>query len=384
MPPARANDRRRIPTARSRHNAKTQVPLHERIAARLRRDLSGDKYAPGDRFASQNELARLHHTSPITAREAVATLVNEGLLERRFGSGTYVTARRAETFVAIVIELDISHPATSPSFLRIIQSTRRELEAAGKRTRVYIGHAAPFDVDRAYDPRITSPEFWIDLDAGRIEGLAVIGTDPWAGYNAVAGRDIPVVNSDECDGVPYVDRTELVRLGAQALAARGCRTAACIEHTKSPDRHGTLDLFKDEIERCGMRTRPQWLVPAPIVHERGAGAAAFLALWQSRKEKPDGLLVLDDVLYRDLAPALLLNHIRVPRDLVVASQTCAEDPHSFVPEPIRLEIDNGALGVSVAKTLLARMRNPQAPPEGIPIPIRVVQPTGRREAELTL
>ena len=127
-----------------RHTAATQVPLHERIAAQLRRELAQGNYAPGDRFPSQNELAARHHTSSATAREAVALLVLEGLLERRFGSGTYVTERRPESFVAVVTELDIAHPAVSPSFLRMIQATRRELTAAGRRTRVYIGHASPF------------------------------------------------------------------------------------------------------------------------------------------------------------------------------------------------------------------------------------------------
>ena len=65
----------------SRHTADTVLTRHEHIAAILRKELAAGRYIASRRFPSQNELAKRFHTSPITAREAVGLLVQEGLLD---------------------------------------------------------------------------------------------------------------------------------------------------------------------------------------------------------------------------------------------------------------------------------------------------------------
>ncbi len=362
-----------------RHTAKTSVALPKRIAATLRAQLENGTYKAGDRFPSQNELARTFLTSTVSAREAVALLVEEGLLERRFGSGTYVTGRTPERFVAVVTELDVSHPAASPAFLIMMQAVRRHLAAAGLQTRVYIGHTSPFGT--AAPERITSWEFWHDLEAGRIIGLVTVGMDAHLGQTAVAGRSIPHIDGSTMDGVRFWDDRELVFKGLRALARQGCRQVACVVQSKGLT-HPLLELFKREVKRRGLLTRPEWTVLAPLLHERGDGAAAFRSLWLSHDEKPDGLLVLDDMLYRDMAPTFLVNGIRVPEDLIVVSHANAHDTRPFVPEPVRLVADMDAVGEAMAQNLLNRMKDPQAKPEGIPIPIEVVDADESRQARL--
>lgn len=362
-----------------RHTAKTGVSLPNRIAATLRGWLEKGRYKAGDRFPSQNELAKSFKTSTVTAREAVALLVQEGLLERRFGSGTYVTGRTPERFVAVVTELDISHPAISPAFLIMLQAVRRRLTAAGVQTRVYIGHRTPFT---GVEPsRISSWEFWHDLEAGRIIGLVTVGTDSFLGRTAVAGRDIPYIDGIMLDGIRFWDDGELVAKGLDVLAGRGCRRVACVAAGKGATHH-LLEMFNREIGRYKMSTRPEWTILAPLVHERGDGAAAFRSLWLSHAEKPDGLLVLDDMLYRDMSPAFMLNDIRVPQDLIVVSHANAHDPRPFVPEPVRLNVDMEAVGAVIACNLLNRMKDPAARPEGLPVHVSVKNGTKAGHSEL--
>ncbi len=357
------------------------MSLPQRLAATLREQLAGDCYRAGDRFPSQNELARTFHTSTVTAREAVLLLVREGLLERRFGSGTYVTGRSPERFVAVVTELDISHPTMSPAFLVMLQGVRRHLAEAGLPTRVYIGHATPFDAEAP--KRLSAWEFWHDLDEGRIIGLVTVGTDPWLGSEAVAGRNLPFIDGHRLDGVPFWDARELVRLGLGALHRHGCRRLACVAAGKGA-RNELLELFACEAQRLGLATRPEWIVQAPYAHERGDGAAAFRRLWLSQAEKPDGLLVLDDMLYLDMASTFLLNGIRVPQDLVVASHANAHDRRPFAPEPIRLEVDVEAVGEAMARNLVNRLKDPLAKPVGIPLPVRIGAPPACQPETLLL
>jgi GntR family transcriptional regulator of arabinose operon len=64
--------------------------LHVRIIEEIReRILAGDLVA-GDRLPSELQMAQQHHTSRGTVRHALDVLVNEGLLERVQGSGTFV------------------------------------------------------------------------------------------------------------------------------------------------------------------------------------------------------------------------------------------------------------------------------------------------------
>jgi GntR family transcriptional regulator len=64
---------------------------YEEIARYLRGLVA--EASPGDRMPSDAELCELFEVSRMTARHAVQQLVTEGLLYRRRGQGTFVTAR---------------------------------------------------------------------------------------------------------------------------------------------------------------------------------------------------------------------------------------------------------------------------------------------------
>jgi DNA-binding GntR family transcriptional regulator len=56
----------------------------------LRRDLERGKLGVGSKLVNEQELASRFDVSRLTVREAVASLVSAGYIERRHGSGTYV------------------------------------------------------------------------------------------------------------------------------------------------------------------------------------------------------------------------------------------------------------------------------------------------------
>jgi len=65
----------------------------ERVRDGLRRDLEKGKLHVGAKLVNEQELATRFDVSRLTVREAVASLVSAGYLERRHGSGTYVVGR---------------------------------------------------------------------------------------------------------------------------------------------------------------------------------------------------------------------------------------------------------------------------------------------------
>lgn len=67
-----------------------RLPRYQRVADLLRQQVIEGVLQPGDQVPSENALARDFDIAPGTARQAVAELVSEGLLERLHGKGTYV------------------------------------------------------------------------------------------------------------------------------------------------------------------------------------------------------------------------------------------------------------------------------------------------------
>jgi GntR family transcriptional regulator len=66
------------------------VPIYVQIRERLREDIIGGSLKRGEKLPAEHELAAQFSVSRMTIRESIEDLVNEGLLYRRHGVGTFV------------------------------------------------------------------------------------------------------------------------------------------------------------------------------------------------------------------------------------------------------------------------------------------------------
>lgn len=67
-----------------------RLPLYQRLADLLRGEITSGVRKPGDRIPSENVLADDYGLATGTARKALSELVNDGILERSQGRGTFV------------------------------------------------------------------------------------------------------------------------------------------------------------------------------------------------------------------------------------------------------------------------------------------------------
>jgi GntR family transcriptional regulator len=72
------------------------IPLYRQLADELGAGIRAGEYAVGGQIPSEHELARRYRLGRPTVRQATDFLVRRGLLVRRRGSGTFVTAPRPE------------------------------------------------------------------------------------------------------------------------------------------------------------------------------------------------------------------------------------------------------------------------------------------------
>lgn len=66
------------------------VPAYVQIREKLRQEIAGGALKRGEKLPPEHELAARFNVSRMTLRESIEDLVNEGLLYRRHGIGTFV------------------------------------------------------------------------------------------------------------------------------------------------------------------------------------------------------------------------------------------------------------------------------------------------------
>ncbi|MBP2058421.1 GntR family transcriptional regulator [Lactobacillus colini] len=73
-----------------------QEPMYIKIHNQIKRDIENKKYVVGQRIPAERQLAVKFNVSRMTLRQAIKTLEDEGILERRLGSGTYVASQKVQ------------------------------------------------------------------------------------------------------------------------------------------------------------------------------------------------------------------------------------------------------------------------------------------------
>ena len=75
---------------------KSQSPLYQQLVLRLKNDIAVGVYGAGARIPSEQLLCDTYGVSRVTVRKAMLELVQEGLLVRRQGKGTFVAEARIQ------------------------------------------------------------------------------------------------------------------------------------------------------------------------------------------------------------------------------------------------------------------------------------------------
>ena len=72
------------PTLRER-----SIPLYFQLEQIIKSKILTGEFSPGDKIPTETEFCETYQVSKITVRQAILNLVNEGLLVRKQGKGTF-------------------------------------------------------------------------------------------------------------------------------------------------------------------------------------------------------------------------------------------------------------------------------------------------------
>lgn len=72
-------------------DSNSHIPIYQQIADRIRQQITEDIWSPRDKISSEEDLVKTYQCSRGTIRKAISLLVDEGVLTKTHGKGTYVS-----------------------------------------------------------------------------------------------------------------------------------------------------------------------------------------------------------------------------------------------------------------------------------------------------
>ena len=138
------------------------IQIHNQIKARI----EAGEWVVQKRLPAERELSETFNVSRMTLRQAIQTLVDEGLLERRVGSGTYVAEKKVSeralgmtSFTELMAATGrvaktktISYKLTSPSASEVSRLQLSEGEEVLVMERLRMGDNEPILLERTTLP----------------------------------------------------------------------------------------------------------------------------------------------------------------------------------------------------------------------------------------
>lgn len=81
------------------------APIYVQLANEIRNQINQKKILPGDKLMSESEMVKAYGVARLTVREALNILVNDGLLEKRHGKGTFCRLTSVKKRIHVLLDV---------------------------------------------------------------------------------------------------------------------------------------------------------------------------------------------------------------------------------------------------------------------------------------
>jgi DNA-binding LacI/PurR family transcriptional regulator len=305
-----------------RNNTRRGLSRHD-VRSRLR-ELALQK-GPSAKLPTQSELCAQIGTTTSTLDEALRDLEAANIIYRRQGSGIFVSPKIGYKSVAVMFSHGASDLSLISPFWGMFQDLlfRGALERSPAKEHEYSFHLLPFGISR--ESSAGRRAFEELVLSGNLDGiLSVMPDEPLQALMANSG--VPVVGYAMGPAVGWgvgFDSIQMFRVAAEQLAGQGCRRIMLM-----PAPNVVEATYVKIVELCDLMDTPVTLYPQTFctaVHEKRynsqqIGYQAVMQLFGSQDgPRPDGLIVLDDMVTDGAIKALGKLDIRPGRDVMIAT-----------------------------------------------------------------
>lgn len=108
-----------------------KIPVYIRMHNQIRKLIVSEAWKKGEKIPSERSLAQEFGVSRMTARQAVSSLVDEGMLERRRGAGTFVASDKVQENLTGILSFTetVEKLGKTPSSRLVSYHTKRASES---------------------------------------------------------------------------------------------------------------------------------------------------------------------------------------------------------------------------------------------------------------
>ena len=359
-------------------NRDSSLPIHRQVENWLREQIKSGALPPGSMLPPRKELCdMLGGINHLTVRQAMSSLVREGLLFSVQGRGTFVADEKKKTLrVALVL------PNLEDEFTRVIADAVQEyfeqqgVEEGGEPRIRSVIFDSRRDAQKEIDNIVHLEDLPLDgaiilpVSFGvMVEHLARLKADrfPVALLGQVPGIQFNSVTSDDYDG-GYKIAEHLLKKGRKRLAWIGNKGGS---FSLAPRFEGYRDAISDQGLVYDKSLVCDLQLPTPQSPYEGAVHAAVVELMK-RDSRPDAIVCSNDLEAFVCLESLQGLGIKVPQEVSVTGFDGLRHAQHCRPALTTIQTPMRQLGCEAAKLILAAMENPEAPARNVTLPVSLV------------
>lgn len=348
---------------------KIKVPLYMQIYESLLNRIKDDTYKSGALLPSERELSSLYKVDRLTVRRSLEMLVNEGLVEKKAGLGTWVRRSPPQSLSSlssgnIVFVLPksanridrITEPCTSNLFYRI----ENELTRHGFQL-IYSTVAEDEELPRLLKEDSVSGVMFVSqmprkfLDEARALGLASVVVNYYDEY-------FPSVLPDREAGSRLAVR-HLIELGHRRIAFIGGIPTYLSSHMSYQGYK--LALIDAELDWKGQITRKgDWTFDG--------GYQAMKSILEEEEELPTAVFACNDMTALGAIEAVKEADFAVPVDISVVGFDNVEQGSQSDPRLTTVNMDTDLMAKAACQKLLFTIESGQIHSVKIIVPARLI------------
>ena len=334
----------------------SEQPKYLTVADALRREIAAGVFRDGQALMTEEELRLRFGVSRQTVRQAISLLEDDGLVDRRRGSGTYVRhgPRKRQGLIHVGVMMNYITEYISPAILSGIESTMNE-------------NGAIMSLSASSSDSRRERSILERLLDGQVDGLIVEGSQTAREtpnrdyYQRLAERNIPVLFMNGfypgLEKIPHLimDDYEGGRMAARELLSRGYRQPAGVFKTDDYQGAERARGFLDELKSRGVEPPEENLLffgtaERMDLFESGRGQALIRRI--TGRKGIDSVACYNDIFAVSLMKLLQEAGAQLPRDLGVIGFDNADVGAVFRPAMTTLGHPKEAFGALAAEKML--------------------------------
>lgn len=308
---------------------------------------------PEARLPTMQQLCDDLQVSVVTLNRALSELEAQHIITRKHGVGIFVSPRLQQKTIGLVYDRDILQPGTSPFAALLVEEARRRAAAGHESFSLFLADPSPSGGAPVHEDLADA------IQTRRLNGIIFVGEQNPQAARWLEERNLPLVALAYTPLAKWrvsLDHAETTRLGVKSLAAQGVKRIALVVPLGSGIGRGDdakpfpeLDAFKSALKKAGLEFDASlvWhhdelrrdFSTQETNQEQGFHAAN--ELFADAKKRPDGVVILDDMMTRGFLVALSKLSLRPKIDVKIATHTNKGSTtlHGYEDDLIFIEVD---------------------------------------------